>query len=57
MRSQTSNEESSATDCTSSSQCGTCAILSFENVSMECVRGQCLCPCAFYHLAVDPGTI
>lgn len=42
--------------CSASSDCGQCTILDYEDtVQMECVNDVCICPAAFYHLALDPG--
>ena len=33
----------------------TCSIGSYTSVAKECIVGQCTCPGAFYHLAMDTG--
>jgi len=45
----------STSRCRSSKVCGRCQILDYGDVAMECTAGKCVCPSAFYHLAVDPG--
>ena len=44
-----------AETCEISSECGNCTILDYSAVKMECLLHACVCPTAFYHLAVDPG--
>lgn len=49
-------EGEESTVCSTSSECGTCTILDYvEIVREECITGKCLCPTAFFHLALDPG--
>jgi nicastrin len=49
------SERNSTAGCASSADCGVCSILHYDQVRMECQQGQCICPNAFYHLAMDPG--
>jgi hypothetical protein len=49
-------EDAAAPVCVVSSDCGACTILDYtDSVQMECVLEQCVCPGAFYHLALDIG--
>src|SRR5688572_5649696 len=41
--------------CETSSDCGLCSLLDYDQVQMECISDICICPSAFYHLALDPG--
>jgi hypothetical protein len=45
------------TKCSGSKDCPHCAIpaYGYTNVTMQCVVGTCVCPSAFYHIALDPG--
>ena len=51
------NDNSKSSACNATSDCGSCpgGILSYSNVKMECLVGKCICPAAFYHLALDIG--
>lgn len=42
--------------CAVSTDCDKCSILDLtDTVQMECILEQCVCPAAFYHLALDNG--
>jgi hypothetical protein len=64
FRDQSSSSSSNANNneivCTISSQCGICPIAVmgiYNHVKMECIVGKCICPTAFYHLALDIGEL
>mmetsp|Transcript_8508 Transcript_8508/g.12701 ORF Transcript_8508/g.12701 Transcript_8508/m.12701 type:complete len:713 (-) Transcript_8508:121-2259(-) len=48
-------EGNTTTECMTSADCGSCSVLEYSDVQMECVLARCQCPSAFYHLALDPG--
>jgi hypothetical protein len=41
--------------CNVTSDCGSCEIMLYKLVQMECLLDLCVCPSAFYHLALDIG--
>jgi hypothetical protein len=53
------NEQRSQKYCVTSADCGKCIIptYGYMNVSMQCVLSTCICPSAFYHIALDAGLI
>ena len=45
------------TECETSANCGLCnqGLSGFASARKECLLGSCICPAAFYHLALDIG--
>lgn len=45
--------------CSTSSDCASakCDAVSYKyyDIKLECIQGHCICPTAFYHIALDPG--
>jgi hypothetical protein len=45
--------------CSTSADCASaaCDAVSYKyyEIKLECIQGQCVCPTAFYHIALDPG--
>lgn len=50
---------STALNCNATSDCGACSspVADLYDVHQECILNVCLCPAAYYHLALDIGTI
>ncbi len=48
-----------ALNCKTTSDCGACSsqVAELYDVHQECILNVCLCPAAFYHLALDIGTL
>jgi hypothetical protein len=56
---ETSQIPAEMMSCSTSADCASanCDAVSYKyyEIKLECIQGQCVCPTAFYHIALDPG--